>query len=85
MKVLSRQATPKPSSNDPAYSYYLFRWRTRSVRAVTSGPLYRFFLGFECRKNVIGMVLDSEVPIAAGVEQLDRVRRTRRASVEKSK
>ena len=55
------------------------------VRAVTSGPLYRFFLGFECRKKVIGMVLDSEVPIAAGVEQLDRVRRTRRASVEKSK
>ena len=55
------------------------------MRAVTSGPLYRFFLGFECRKNVIGMVLDSEVPIAAGVEQLDRVRRTRRASVEKSK
>ena len=27
----------------------------RGVRAVTSGPLYRFLLGFECRKNVIGM------------------------------
>ena len=33
----------------------------RGVRAVTSGPLYRFLLGFECRKNVIGMVLDNEV------------------------
>jgi len=33
----------------------------RGVRAVTSGPLYRFLLGFECRKNVIGMVLDNQV------------------------
>ena len=28
----------------------------RDVWAVTSGPLYRFLLGFERRKNVIGMV-----------------------------
>jgi hypothetical protein len=33
----------------------------RDVWAVTSGPLYRFLLGFERRKNVIGMVLDNEV------------------------
>jgi len=30
-EVLSRQATPKPSSNDPACSYYLLRWRTRAA------------------------------------------------------
>jgi hypothetical protein len=34
MKVLSRQTTPKPSSSDPACTYYLFRWRTRA----TCGP-----------------------------------------------
>ena len=39
VKVLSRRATPKPSSNDPAF-----------------GASYRFLLGFECRKSVIGMV-----------------------------
>ena len=45
------------------------------VRAVTSGPLYRLLLGFECRKNVIG------VPNSKRVAMGDRSGCCKRAAV----
>ena len=54
MKVSSRQTTPRSSS-------VLIIYLGVGATAATTARLYRLPSGIECRKNVIGMVLDSEV------------------------